>query len=266
VEYSDLSPVWWYHLSVSLRHGMGLALLGLALTGVLLTLRRRHRPGLVLLSFVLAFFTVIATLKAAFVRYMTPLVPVLCVFAAAAVFGVAERLRWPRLRPWLVATLTLLALLEPLRSSVGYNRMRHHQDTRTEVLHYVQRALPAGSVVATYGPSVTWRSTMPRWAPEMYAKDTDQTWEDVFAVLKSRGTRYFMVHRSALDVFSPEIPELDRAIHRSATLIREFRPYKAGAGPAPVPLFDRNDAYYFPIAGFRDIVRPGPLVELYRLD
>ena len=264
VEYLDLRPVWWYHLSVSLRYGMGLALLALALAGMLLTLRRSSGPSLVLLSFVLGFFTAMATLQAVFARYMTPLVPVLCLFAAVPVCAVSRRLPGPRARAWTLAGLAVLALLEPLQASIAYARVRHHVDTRLEALDYIRSSLPAGSRVATYGPSVTWRSTIPRWMPEMYAKQKRQTWPQVFEVLKSRGVQYFLVHRSALDVFSPELPELDHAIRESATLIREFRPYKTGSQPSPV--FDRNDAYYFPIGGFRGIVRPGPLVQLYRLN
>jgi hypothetical protein len=264
VEYLDLSPVWWYHLAVSFRYGLGLALLSLALVGMLLTLRRRDGAALALVSFVLAFFTAMSSLQAAFVRYMTPLVPALSLLAAVTVCALSDRVPWPRARPWAMAALVLLALVEPLGASIAYGRIHHHVDTRLEVLAYVQDALPRGSVVATYGPSVTWRSTMPRWTPEMYAKDPRQSWPDAFRGLKSRGIRYFMIHRSPLDVFSPELPELDRAIHASATLIREFRPYKAGSPPSPV--FDRNDAYYLPIGGFRGVVRPGPLVQLYRLD
>jgi len=264
VEYLDLSPVWWYHLSVSLRYGTGSALLVLALAGMLLTLWRRTGAGLVLLSFALAFFVAMAGLQAAFVRYMTPLVPVLCVFAATTVCGVAQGLRWPRLRPWAMAGLALLAMLEPLQASVAYSRLTHHRDTRVAALEYIRTALPPGSDVATYGPSVTWRSTIPRWKPEMYAKHPAQSWQDAFDVLKSRHIQYFLVHRSSLEVFSPESPELDRAIRESATLIREFSPYKPGTHPAP--RFDTNDAYYFPIGGFRGVVRPGPLVQLYRLD
>jgi dolichyl-phosphate-mannose-protein mannosyltransferase len=264
VEYLDLSPVWWYHLSVSLRYGMGLALVALALAGMLLTLRRSSGPSLVLLSFALAFFTAMATLQAVFVRYMTPLVPTLCLFAAATVCAVVRGVPWPGGRAWATAGLVLLAVFEPLGASIAYGRIRHHVDTRLEVLAYVEAALPPGAVVATYGPSVTWRSTMPRWAPEMYAKDAQQSWPEAFSVLKGRGIRYFMLHRSPLVVFSPEIPELDRAIRESATLIREFKPYKSGSPPSPV--FDQNDAYYFPIGGFRGVVRPGPLVQLYRLD
>jgi 4-amino-4-deoxy-L-arabinose transferase-like glycosyltransferase len=263
VEYLDLHPVWWYHLSVSLRYGMGVALLALALAGLLLGLWRRDAASLVLLSFTLTFFATMASLQAVFVRYMTPLVPVLCLLAAVALQRAIRPLPWPRVHPWVSVGLAALALLEPLHASTAYCRMARHMDTRIEVLAYVKTALPPSSRVATYGPSVTWRSTIPRWAPEMYAKHPDQSWQDAFAVLKTRGTQYFMIHRSSLDVFSPASPELDRAIQSSATLIREFRPYRAGS---PAPVFDKNDAYYFPIGGFRGVVRPGPLVQLYRLD
>ena len=51
---------------------------------------------------------------------------------------------------------------------------------------------------------------------------------------------------------------------RSATLAQAFSPYKTRATPHPV--YDRVDPYYFPIGGFAGVVRPGPLVRLYRLD
>ncbi len=264
VEYLDLRPVWWYHLSVSLRYGMGVALLALALAGLLLGLWRRDAASLVLLSFTLTFFAAMASLQAVFVRYMTPLVPVLCLFATVALQSAIRALPWPRMRPWVSVGLAALALLEPLHASTAYCRMTRHRDTRIHMSEYVNTALPPTARVATYGPSVTWRSTMPQWLPTMYAKDPAQSWAEVLRALKSRGIQYVLVHQSPLDVFSPEIPELYQVIRQSATLVKAFSPYKRGAHPAP--LFDRNDAYYFPIGQFSGVVRPGPFVQLYRLD
>jgi hypothetical protein len=59
-----------------------------------------------------------ASLQAVFVRYMTPLVPILSMFAATGLLSVVHQLRFPRLRPWLLAALGFLALLEPLSASV----------------------------------------------------------------------------------------------------------------------------------------------------
>jgi hypothetical protein len=168
------------------------------------------------------------------------------------------------MRLWVSVGLAALALLEPLHASTAYCRMTRHRDTRIQMFEYVTTALPPTSRVATYGPSVTWRSTMPRWLPTMFAKDPAQSWAEVLRVLKSQDIQYVLVHQSPLDVFSPEIPELYRVIRQSATLVKAFSPYKEGAHPAP--LFDRNDAYYFPVGQFSGIVRPGPFVQLYRLD
>ena len=54
-------------------------------------------------------------------------------------------------------------------------------------------------------------------------------------------------------------PELHQSVLRqSATLVGEaFSPYKKGAHPAP--LFDRNDAYYFPVGRFSGIVQARPV-------
>ena len=264
VEYLDLRPVWWYHLSVSLRYGMGVALLALAQAGLLLGLWRRDAASLILLSFTLPFFAAMVSLQAVFVRYMTPLVPVLCLFAAVALQRAIRPLPWPRLRPWVTVGLAVLVLLEPLGASVAYGRLTRHMDTRIQMFAYMKTALPRSSRVATYGPSVTWRSTMPRWLPTMYAKDPTQSWAEVLRDLKSRDIQYVVVHQSPLDVFSPEVPELHRVLRQSATLVKTFSPYKNGTHPAP--LFDRNDAYYFPVGQFSGIVRPGPFVQLYRLD
>ena len=263
VEYLDLQPAWWYHLSVSLRYGLGMAPLALALGGILRTLYQRDGISIVLLSFAITFFAAIASLQAVFVRYMTPVVPVLCLFAAAGLLGVVHRARSARLRPCLLTGLGLLALLEPLSASVAYGRLSRHVDTRIEMERFIQDTLH-GAVVATYGPSVTWRSTIPRWQPAMFTRDPAQSWAEVLNGLKNRNIHYVVRHQSTLSVFSPGIPELDDAIRQSGTLVREFSPYRRDGHPAPT--YDQNDAYYFPIGHFHGVVRPGPLVQLYRLD
>lgn len=263
-QYQDVGPAWRYHLTVSLRYGMGVALLGLALAGVARVLWRREVEGLVFLSFAASFFLVMGSVKAVFVRYMTPLLPVLCLFAATALLSLVGLLKWPRGRPWVAAGLGLLAIMEPGYASVAYARMVHRVDTRVRAYQFVRSSLPPGTQVASYGPDVTWRSTIPRFLPIMYAKPPEQSWVEALTALKSQGTRYFLAHHSELEVFSPTIPELELALRQSATLIREFSPYVSGTHPHPV--YDRVDAYFFPIGGFRGVTRPGPLVRLYRLD
>ncbi len=262
--FLDVGSGWWYHLTASLRYGMGVGLLGLALAGIVRVLWRRDAGGWALLSFAVCFFVVMARAKLVYVRYMTPLMPVLCLFAATTVLSLSGWFRWPRVRGSVVATLGILAVAEPLHASLAYGRLVHHADTRVQAYEFIQAALPPGSRVATYGPSETWRSTIPRFEPVMYSNESRQSWEEALAVLKARGIRYFLTHHSDLDVFSPTLPEIERAIRGSGTLIREFRPDKAHAPAHPV--YDRDDPYYFPIGRFGGVSQPGPLVRLYRLD
>ncbi len=262
-QFLDIGPGWWYHFSVSLRYGMGVGLLGLAMAGVARTLWRRERGGLVLLSFVVGFYLVVGSAKLIFVRYMTPLLPTLCLFAAMALLSLTQLLKWPRARPWVAAGLGLLAIVEPLYASAAYGRMVHHVDTRVRTDEFIRTSLPPGTVVATYGSDMTWRSTIPRFEPAMFSKDPDKSWAEIFVKLKARGIHYFLTHHSGLEVFSPTIPELELALLQSGTLIQEFSPYAPGTDPHPV--YDRVDPHYFPIGGFRGVRRPGPLVRLYRL-
>jgi hypothetical protein len=262
-QYMDIGPAWRYHLTTSLRYGMGVILLGLALGGMLRAAWRRERGELVLLSFVLVFFVEMSTLKAIFVRYMTPLIPILCLFAASAIVALAAQVKRPTVRVAVIGALVAVAILEPLHSSLAYARLVHHVDTRVQALEFL-RTLPGGTDAATYGPSVTWRSTVPRVPLTFYAKPPDQPWEAALTKLRSRGIRYVLIHHSHLDVFSPTIPELEIAIRRAGTLVREFTPYAPGTDPHPV--YDRVDAHFFPIGRFSAVVRPGPLVQVYRLN
>jgi 4-amino-4-deoxy-L-arabinose transferase-like glycosyltransferase len=262
-EYLDVGPGWQYHLTVSLRYGMGVALLALGLAGTARAIWRRDPGGLLLLGFALPFFLAMATLHAVFVRYMTPLLPVLCLLAASVLVSLCLRLPWPRARVATMAALSLLVVLEPLHAGVAYGRLVHRVDTRIQTRDFVETSFPPGTQYVTYGPSVTWRSTIPRFLPNLYAKHPAQTWDEALQLLRTREVSYVIAHYSDLDVFSPTILELEQALHH-LTVVREFTPYEPG--PAPHPVYDRVDAHFFPIGRFAGVRRPGPLVRVYRLD
>jgi 4-amino-4-deoxy-L-arabinose transferase-like glycosyltransferase len=261
--FVDVGPGWWYHLAVSLRYGMGVALLGLAAAGLAWGLWRHDPAAWTLGSFVAVFFAVMGAGRLVHVRYMTPLLPVLCLFAATALLGLSGWLPGPRTRWGLVAALGALVMVEPVDSAVRYGQVVHHVDTRVEAYEFLL-TLPPESRIVTYGPSEVWRSVVPRWQPDYYAKQPEERWSDVLELLKTRETRYVLVHTSTLEVFSPTLPDLERALRGTATLLREFSPYLPGAHPQPV--YDWTDPYYVPIGRFAGVKRPGPMIRLYHLD
>ncbi len=69
-------------------------------------------------------------------------------------------------------------------ASVAYGRMVHHVDTRIQTYDFVRTSVPPGTEYVAYGPSVTWRSTIPRFLPTMYAKHSQLTWTEVLKLLK----------------------------------------------------------------------------------
>ncbi|HEX7794407.1 MAG TPA: glycosyltransferase family 39 protein [Vicinamibacterales bacterium] len=78
----DLGNGWLYHLTFSLRYGMGVPLLVAGLAGAGLLLWMEPRTGLLLLSFPIAYYVVAGSIRLLFVRYAMPVVPFLCVTAA----------------------------------------------------------------------------------------------------------------------------------------------------------------------------------------
>jgi 4-amino-4-deoxy-L-arabinose transferase-like glycosyltransferase len=138
-QYLDVGPAWRYHLTVSLRYGLGLGLLALALVGVAWALWRRDAGGILLASFAVPFFLEMSSLHAVFVRYMTPLVPVLCLFAASALVGLARR-SWTRGTAWLPITLGVLVLIEPCTARWA---MTASSITRTLVCRSISSSRPS---------------------------------------------------------------------------------------------------------------------------
>ena len=58
-------------------------------------------------------------------------------------------------------------------------------------------------------------------------------------------------------------PALEGQLAKHATLVRRFYPFD---GPVKTPVFDPIDAYYVPVAGFAGVQRPGPVLNVYRLN
>jgi 4-amino-4-deoxy-L-arabinose transferase-like glycosyltransferase len=265
-QFLDLGPGWPYHLTVSLRYGLGIPLLGLALLGIVTTIARRDSAGLVLLAFSATFFLVMGHSRAVFVRYMVPLAPVLCLFAASAVFAIAEYAAPLQARRTAFAFSALVAIVPTLHASLAYGRIVRHADTRIKAYEFVQSTLPAGTPVASYGQPIIWNSTFPSLEVFHWEKLDGESWAQSLTRLKELHVRYFLTHHSSLDVFSPDMPDLEAVLRRSATPIAEFDFADPSGGLRPQPVYDVVDGFYLPIGGFRGVKRPGPLIRLYRLD
>ncbi|HIQ05077.1 MAG TPA: glycosyltransferase family 39 protein, partial [Anaerolineae bacterium] len=162
-----LSIGFVHHLRFSLRYGLGLPLLLMAVGGLLLALCRRRPADVLLVSFVLGYYLLIGSGRTVFVRYVIPLVPFLCLAAADALnWGTA----WLVRRGWLpgrwsgivLALAGLLIVAPGGYNTVQQDRLLSRTDTRVMATDWIEAHVPDNSVIAMqggdYGEPQVWES------------------------------------------------------------------------------------------------------------
>lgn len=139
--------------------GMLLIAGGLAM-GLIRALRGPGRVSwTIALVFAIPFFFIIAGQRIIFARYLLPIVPMLCVLAAAAVIsGVSllRRYQFPRgVRTALIAGLTLALLGPPAVTAVNLNRVIAKTSTTELAYRWVLAHVPEGSRIVHEGNHLT---------------------------------------------------------------------------------------------------------------
>ena len=134
----------WYHVTVSLWFGMGALLLAMGLAGTVFACLRRTKGDWLLLAFLLLYFGTTSLSAVRFARYMIPLFPVLCLFAAR-LFTTTELPRFGNVPRTALATLTVLFTL-------GYTglfvRAMTQIDPRDALANYLEANAPQGASLA----------------------------------------------------------------------------------------------------------------------
>jgi hypothetical protein len=252
---------WMYHLTTSLRWGVGEPLLmaGLGgLTGLVITSPRR---GALVAALPVAMFVVAGASRNVFVRYMLPVVPFLCIGAGWLVAQVAVRVSARVGRPW--ATAVTVALVVGLAaptalSSVAFVRILAREDTRVTLAHWMDASLPSGTSVLLAGSRYghphpvrwrewalwTWDRDRLRFVPRGPSDDTQPAW--------------IIMQDSPLPFSMPQ-PDAVALLAQGYDLVHAVR----GHSPEPA-IYDMQDAFFVPYAGFSGTTNPGPNFAVYR--
>ena len=185
----DAPPAVWggitylKHLRLQFGTPGMLLIAGGVIMGVIRAVKGPGRvPWALALVFAVPYFFIVAGQRIVFARYMLPLVPMLCLLAAAVVIsGVSllRRYQFPRgVRTALIAGLTLALLGQPAFTAVNFNRMISKTSTTDLAYQWVLANVPDGSRILHEGNHLTFPA---RYESERVGRLRHRTYEEYAA-------------------------------------------------------------------------------------
>ena len=252
---------WWVHLRVTLWYGLGPPLFCASLLGFVVLARRDARKALFFAAFPAAYYFVAGSGKTVIVRYVDPLLPFLALGAALATVWLAARLaRAVPAAPEgaLSAALALVLVLPSARSVIAWDRLLAQTDTRVLAAEWIQAYAEPGDMILIT-ETIHGRPDLEpeRFGGCLLAPGTNE--------ILCRGEpgilpEWIVVQEYPLETWSPGAPENVRALLETRyEIAAEF----IGIQPGGWHVFDRQDAFYLPYAGFEGVERPGPNLSIY---
>jgi hypothetical protein len=248
-----LSVGWVHHMRFSLRYGLGLPLLVTAIAGSAAMLWYEPRMGLLLLSFPISYFIVAGSIRNLFFRYVIPMVPFLCIAAARLVTRVVKR-------EALAGLVAALVVLPAAASSFRFDRLINRTDNRVVVARWFDAHVPAGNSVLLTGS---------RYGYVQFTRDKYKAWvwdaaRQIFITDLDRKAAagqpdWILVQDSPLPSATQSAAE-EFLKSGSYALTQNFRAY----APDDTRVYDQQDMFFAPFAGFGGVERPGPNFSLYQ--
>jgi 4-amino-4-deoxy-L-arabinose transferase-like glycosyltransferase len=261
----NLDSGWIHHLKLSLRYGLGLPLLGAGLAGVVLMFVIEPATAVVLLSFPIVYYGVAGSIRNLFFRYAIPVVPFLCVAAArlvcVAIARTADRWTPSRTGVWPAVATAVVSLLiagPSAWSCIEFDRVVRQTDNRVLLADWFKDHVPAHSSVVQTGSHYGYAQFDERLDYVLW------TWREppgVFLVNGAPATGrpdWIVVQDSPLPSDTQDI--VKGFLQHGYALMAVFH----GMDIGPDHVFDQQDAFYVPFAGFTHVRRPGPNFVVYR--
>jgi hypothetical protein len=245
---------WKYHVTSTLRYGVGIPILSVGVVGLLLVLWRDWRKGALVALFPVSYYALLGSGHTVFARYMLPVVPFLCLTAGYAVtegsWWLAARIRRPSWAPIIVSLGVVGLLLPSAESVVKFDRLIARTDNRLLARRWVEQRFAPGTTIAQVGPE----------SGHVFLHDDDEV-RYVSAEFTQRGVGpdLVIVQSSPLMRHPPNLGRLEQILATD---------YQVGfahdvVGDDPDNVYDWQDDFYLPLSGFKRIERPGPNLSIY---
>lgn len=200
--FAETPPGWIYHITSSLRYGLGIIPLAAVLAGVVFALVKRTRQDWYLLAFLLVYYAVVGAAQVKFARYMLPLFPALAMLVGRLA---AEPFTSVTLRRS-ASVLAGVAILAAAAMTISFDHVMADKDPRDDTLHALQISLIAPPGYSIGFARLPWYD-VPPLAPEFTAPQPALRRQAAEQL-----TRYkcrLPADNSELDlsIFQPELPD-----------------------------------------------------------
>lgn len=255
----DFGRGWTYHLLRSLPYGTGVATCIAAIAGIVPMARHYRQHALVVCACAAALYVSIGSGRTVFFRYALPLIPMVCLAAAAGVKHVGAWLA-PRAGLSRGAGVGLLAALVALPAAVNsawFDLLLARTDTRVLAAEWLRaHAQPDQTlfeVPNAYTELDLRGTTLHSW------RFDERTTSFVDA--GGRTPDWLVLHESPLWTYVRIPSELRRLAARDYELVQTVRATKGASRSA---VYDLHDAFFMPLSGFATVERPGPTILIYR--
>jgi len=248
---AELGRGWVYHLSTTLRYGLGLPLLVAGVLGLPLIVWKEGRKGVLVALFPIAYYAIAGSGRTVFARHILPIVPFLCLSAGYAVWTlgawVASALSRPRWRVAITVAVTAAVLLPSAMSVVAFDRLLAREDTRVVARRWIESRFVPGTTIAQLGAP----NGRPYAQYEIQYRLSD-------ALSPSRSTVVVIV--SSQISGSPNLADFAPWFEREYEL--QFTRLVAGEND-PANVYDLQDEFFVPFAGFHQVQAPGPNLRIF---
>ncbi len=216
---------------------------------------RQPRKGMLVALFPVTYYAVLGSGYTVFTRHMVPMVPFVCLtagyFIAESASWVAARLRRPGWQPALAALGVVCALWPSVRSIVMFDSLMALDDSRLLARQWVEHRFPAGTTIAQLGPE----------SARLFLHDASEVKYETFDFLREGMRPDIVVLPSSPVIETPDLGGMDKVLATEYALA--FARDDVDAGDAR-NVYDRQDEFYLPLSGFKDVERPGPNMAVYQ--
>jgi hypothetical protein len=243
-------------------------LLAAAVAGILIGARRRPRHTLIVSAFTAAYYAVIGSGYTVFFRYVMPLVPIVCLFAAVATIYAAVRLAGARPGEGDPSSSRTVGLLVPVAlvgfvagppalTSVRMDLVLARTDTRVIAAEWLGPQLQPEHTLHDAGGDYARLDLRDRRYHEWHFDSKTQS----FGHPGGLPPDWIVIPESPLRHYASADPGLRRLVAERYAPIHTVRGTTSldAAG-----MYDQQDAFFVPFSRLGDVERPGPTITIYR--